>query len=347
METKGKISILTPAYNAAKTIARCVESIQHQTYTDWELLIVDDDSKDDTLSICRQLALEDDRIKVFHVENGGVSKARNFVLARATGAYMTCVDSDDWVEPNMLEILLSYMQGDIQMVCANFYYEKRGKTGIGYISKSPVYKSEIDAYPLCVLIPDSLTYFNGITLPIDIAGAACGKLYKMDVIRRYNIQYPEKVALREDAFLNIQCFIHSVNMVIVNSPLYHYVIDNSSSNFRFRPDVHIQNQAFYDCYSQILPMLKDEYREIFMNCVSYSAYYSLINNFIGHKMHQLGFAGRIKLLNSYLNKYPIYHLTKTDNRFLPLYKRFEMFCLGHRWGFMLLLIQLFRHYIKR
>ncbi len=89
------ISIIVPVYNAEKTLNRCVDSILQQTFTDWELLLINDGSKDLSGEICDQYGAKDKRIRVFHKENGGVSSARNVGLDNAKGEWITFVDSDD------------------------------------------------------------------------------------------------------------------------------------------------------------------------------------------------------------------------------------------------------------
>lgn len=346
MVDKGKISIITPAYNASKTLERCIKSIQAQTYTNWEMLIIDDGSIDNTLSICNAFATDENRIKVYHVENGGVSKARNYGINKSTGKYLTFIDSDDWIESIMLETLLEYLDEDVEMVCGNFYFDLPDRTDIGYFSKSIVNKKEINALPLGVLIPESTKHFNNISIKVDIIGAACCKLYKSELINKNSINYAEGVALREDALFNIQCFLHASDIRIINKPLYHYIINPQSSNFRYRPDVNIQNQHFFDSYSKILPHIDSNFKDLFMNYVSYNAYLSLIGRYIGHKECNLNYIKRVRLLKSYLEKYPIYNIKKTNNTFLPIYKQIELFCLQHKIAFLLVLFQQIKNLFK-
>ena len=99
------LSIIVPVYNIREYLPRCVESLRNQTYRDLEILLVDDGSTDGTAELCDRLAAEDERIRVFHKENGGSSSARNLGIARAKGEYLGFVDSDDYVEPDMYERL--------------------------------------------------------------------------------------------------------------------------------------------------------------------------------------------------------------------------------------------------
>lgn len=93
-----KISIITPVYNTQKYLKRCIESVLSQTYSNIELLLIDDGSTDESGKICDEYANKDSRVKVFHITNGGPSRARNIGLENATGNYILFVDSDDWVD---------------------------------------------------------------------------------------------------------------------------------------------------------------------------------------------------------------------------------------------------------
>lgn len=101
------ISVIIPVYNIEKYLERCVASVRNQTYTNLEILLVDDGSTDTSGVLCDKLAGEDERIRVFHKENGGSSSARNLGIAQAKGKYLGFVDSDDYISPNMYELLFN------------------------------------------------------------------------------------------------------------------------------------------------------------------------------------------------------------------------------------------------
>ena len=116
-----KISVIIPVYNTEKFLHRCIDSILTQTYTDFELLLIDDGSKDSSGSICDEYAEKDSRVRVFHKENGGVSSARNLGLDNAWGEWITFVDSDDYIEENFLKSFdgnldADLVVGNIQMI---------------------------------------------------------------------------------------------------------------------------------------------------------------------------------------------------------------------------------------
>jgi len=116
-----KISIIIPTYNAERTIARCVNSIQEQTYSDLEIIIVNDGSKDSTERIVHLLKKNDERIKLITIPNGGVSHARNVGIENATGDYITFVDSDDYIDSDMYECLLEVAKEyDVKIVHCSY-----------------------------------------------------------------------------------------------------------------------------------------------------------------------------------------------------------------------------------
>ena len=104
------VSIIVPIYRAEKYLNKCVQSIVDQTYKNLEIILVDDGSPDNCPAICDAWAKKDSRIRVIHQRNGGFSAARNAGLDAATGTYIQFVDSDDWIEPNMVEALVIYAQ---------------------------------------------------------------------------------------------------------------------------------------------------------------------------------------------------------------------------------------------
>lgn len=115
-----KVSVIMPAYNAEITIGDAIRSVESQTYKNFELIVVDDGSRDETAIIVDNMSMEDERIRVFHIENGGVSNARNVGLKCCTGKYVAFIDADDQMGPNMLQTMLDAMQEDVDLVCTGF-----------------------------------------------------------------------------------------------------------------------------------------------------------------------------------------------------------------------------------
>ena len=109
-ESMAEVSIIVPVYQVEKYIRQCVDSILGQTFTDFELILVDDGSTDRSGEICDEYAGMDERVKVIHQKNCGVASARNDGMSRANGCYLCFVDADDWIEETMIEKCISYMK---------------------------------------------------------------------------------------------------------------------------------------------------------------------------------------------------------------------------------------------
>lgn len=114
-----KISVIVPVYNTEKYLHRCVDSILAQTYTDFELLLIDDGSTDGSGAICDELAQKDSRVRVFHQENGGVTSARKLGVKKSRGDYIYFVDSDDSIYNNALDVIYACMTDEYDLVVSN------------------------------------------------------------------------------------------------------------------------------------------------------------------------------------------------------------------------------------
>lgn len=142
--SKPLISIITPVYNVERYLPQCIESVIHQTFQDWELLLIDDGSTDRSGAICDEYALKDNRIRVLHKANSGQADSRNIALEMANGDLIGFVDSDDWIEPDMYAVLYKVLienQADISM-CGFYWDYKSGSTPTCSSEEIRIYKRE-------------------------------------------------------------------------------------------------------------------------------------------------------------------------------------------------------------
>ena len=142
-----KISVLVPVYNTEKYIKKCIDSIKSQTITDWELILVDDGSTDDSGKICDEYAKQDEKITVYHKKNEGISATREFAVKHANGTYIQFVDSDDWIDADMLERMYGAAQAkNLDVVGCNFieeYTSKSVRNRRYYVDKEPFLRDVI------------------------------------------------------------------------------------------------------------------------------------------------------------------------------------------------------------
>lgn len=211
------VSIVVPAYNVEKYIEHCVESILKQTYTNFQLILVDDGSTDATGFICDSLASKDERVEVYHTENRGVSAARNLGIMKAKGTYITFIDADDEVTSEFIDCLVYPLNEetayDLVVGGAVFRTDNNSKDTI----------RNVDTKNLKGDIWIDFPYIQ------DLLKAPWGKLYKKKIIEENNIFFPEMVTVAEDQIFNLHFSTKVHSYKIIKETEYIYFIRNEST----------------------------------------------------------------------------------------------------------------------
>jgi len=202
---KGLISVIVPVYNAEKYLRRCVESIFSQTYNNLEIILINDGSQDQSGIICDELANEDERVKVFHKENGGEASARNAGLDIAIGEFIGFVDSDDFIEDNMYERMHELLViGDSDICICGIKQINNDYTRIVRVPKEEKL-STIQLWEACIKNFNSYFY---------LLGYSCNKLYKRHLIDT-PIRFSEKQRVSGiDRRFNVDCFNNANNGIV-------------------------------------------------------------------------------------------------------------------------------------
>ncbi len=211
------ISVIVPVYNTEKYLRKCVESICNQTYQDLEIVLVDDGSQDSSSSICDELAREDKRIKVIHKSNGGSTSARNAGLAVTSGEYIGFVDSDDWIEPEMYEVLLENCmekQADIAVANKFINHEKSQYCDVLYVPAG-VYEKEQE------IVVKNIFYTEDY-LARGISPNLWDKLFKRELLLRHQARVDERTKFAEDDICVYSALLDADRVVIIDKALYHY-----------------------------------------------------------------------------------------------------------------------------
>ena len=231
------ITVIVPVYKVEPYLRRCVDSILRQTYTDFELILVDDGSPDNCGVICDQYAETDSRIHVIHQKNGGLSAARNagidWAFANSDSQWLSFVDSDDWVHPEYLERLLdaALENGTSVSICG--YATTNGEEPI------------IDPQDLVPKLWNTEDFFVAHNVNAIIA---CGKLYRKDCFKE--IRYPLG-KIHEDEFTTYKILFTFETVAVISAPLYAYYINNDgitkSGMTRFKEDgfIALEEQIAY------------------------------------------------------------------------------------------------------
>lgn len=214
MEQIPEISVIVPVYKVEPYLDRCVQSILRQTFRAFELILVDDGSPDGCPAMCDAWAKQDRRIRVLHKENGGLSSARNAGLAVATGRYISFVDSDDWIEPQMLEYLWNLLQAHPEAQIAQCE---------AIISKDQTPAQAQPQEEIAVFDQTGmLDYFFRIHGEASNT-AVWNKLYARDILQGFSFV----PTLNEDVEASYEFFQRASYMVVSNQKLYHYFVNNT------------------------------------------------------------------------------------------------------------------------
>ncbi len=224
-ENNIKISVIIPVYNAEKYLDDCIKSVIMQTLSEWELILVNDGSKDNSSEICDKYARLDSRIKAIHKENAGVSVARNTGIENATGEFIGFIDADDTVLPDFFECMYSTaaaQQSDIVMCDALTVYQN-GNTEADTINQlaSSILLKKSDWSP---------------KLLMEMAGAAWRCIYKRELIERNKILFPCGIKFSEDRIFNILSFGFADSIFYLKRPLYNRIMWEESAVHRFHAD---------------------------------------------------------------------------------------------------------------
>jgi glycosyltransferase involved in cell wall biosynthesis len=234
-------------YNAEKYIYRCIDSILTQTFSDFEVLLVDDGSPDNCGRICDEYAKRDNRVRVLHKKNGGVSSARQYGLENAVGEYIIHADPDDWIECNMLDSLYAKAKSeDADMVICDFIMEFPKKT---VAVKQNIQNLKADEV-LRLLLQQKLH------------GACWNKLVRASLFKSYSINFPTDIIRWEDLYVICNLLLHPIKVCYLQEAFYHYdQIINPESIVRKPSLWGVESQIKFCNYFQSTLIPKEKYAE--------------------------------------------------------------------------------------
>lgn len=269
------ISFIVPAFNAASSIEKCINSMLKQTYKNIEIVIIDDGSTDCTFAICSRLATEHPEIKVYGQENKGVSAARNYGLEVCSGDYVSFVDSDDYIDQEYGQILLNAIQNHNQ------------KISCCYETLKPWPEAEESVYKL----------ENYLFTQRDAHLLAWGALYDISILQ--GLRFNETIYLAEDTLFFSEALKRAKGLVHTHKKLYHYTIaENTASHGKFDEKKYTE----FEAWDKILMLFRD-YPDIQNSCKA--EYASLCCRRYKQYFYDCGFSEEKKknLLHRYRENY--------------------------------------------
>lgn len=219
-ESTKKISIIMPVYNSEKYLSKAINSVLEQTYKNIELILIDDGSTDNSLNILKEYENKDSRIKVFRQENAGQFKARNMGIKVSEGEYITFLDSDDWLEPNMIETMIKlqlvYNADIVRCTYIDEHVEENRQ----------VYNRSMFNTITCIEKQEFTEKLYPIFLNTQQLNSVWGQLIKKDIIKEFNIN--EDIKIAEDLLFNLNLYSDTNKIILMPNAYYHYRTNSES-----------------------------------------------------------------------------------------------------------------------
>lgn len=246
------VTIIIPAYNAEKTIEKCLERILCQTYSNLEVLVINDGSTDRTMQLCAKYERKDSRVKILNQINKGVSAARNKGIAYAAGKYLSFLDADDYIEDTFIEKMCQvYIENPSNDLVVCGYDEVHGSE---HVIPELSGKSEMG----------QIDFLREIFEPYGIKGFLCNKLFKKDTIKNNGIMLDETIHICEDLLFCFQYGKYVRHVNFIREPLYHYVMAEGSATRSEYNDRRFSSVYAFEKMQQASKIFQDDelYRNI-------------------------------------------------------------------------------------
>lgn len=331
---EGLISIIVPVYNAEKYLQKCIESIRVQSYSALQIIMVDDGSTDNSLSICEKYAAIDTRIKVLHQENQGVVSARSYGSKFAKGEYIGFVDADDWVEPNMYELLYNAAHTyNAELVIGGTFLDRGDKSSIDpNRSLQPgVYDKESG------ILIHNIIYSDDYTMR-GISSSLWNKIFKRELILPRLNSIDRATAFSEDELCVYDCIINADRVCVIENPVYHYCRRKDSVTMNSDPDYFFHVNLFYKQLKNVFMQSEDS--KLLMEKLNHyiiEMYLKGVNFYSGKcgKVIPIIMPDLKELIDQKCNKVILYGASDTGQdyyRFLQLYSSIQVVAwTEYRW----------------
>ena len=268
------VSVVIPVYNISEAVLRqCIDSVIRQKGIEIEIFIIDDGSEEECVKLCDSFKEMDCRIQVIHQTNQGVSVARNEGIKRARGEWIAFVDGDDWLESDMLSVMVEYGNknaADIVLCdCYINYNKKQVKTHFFEEDELSLADSDKYRFLMQVLCP---RMGNDKASIVD-AGVPWAKLYRRSFLFEKNIFFNKNLRRMQDNVFNLYAFEYANSIFYLHMPLYHYRKSVNSGIYRYNPDISdIYEIYFKEVLDYIVYFDKDK---SFKNALNYKIFFSI------------------------------------------------------------------------
>ena len=264
--TMPEVSIIIPVYNSENSIGKCISSILNQSFDDFELIIVNDGSTDNSLNICQKYESADDRIRVFNRDNYGVSASRNFGMLKAFGNFIMFCDSDDTVEKDWVEKLYETIKQ---------FPKHLINCGISKVNTGSVNKVTLDRN-IPVQEFEKKDYY--LLYKIGVSGAVWNKIFSNKIIKEKEILFDENISYAEDVKFCSDYYFYCDKIIMLNYSLYNYYESDAKTSLskKYYPYLYDMEKLTYEYRKKYI---SEEYMQLFLKDYLYKFSLCLENTF--------------------------------------------------------------------
>ena len=322
MPKKVDVSVIVPVYNVPeKYLKRCIESLINQTYKNIEILLIDDGSKDNFGKICDSYVKKDERIKVYHKENGGLCSARNFGTKKSNGEWVSYVDGDDWIEPDTYEKLIenSKKYNDLDVIFFGYvkdYTNRSIEMKYNNFENGKLYSTEKEIKFLQRMV---LNYNANIAM-------VPTKFIRNEFIKRNNLYHIDELWQGAEGIeFNIRLFKYAKKALFLENRFYHYIFNDNSIT-----TVHDEKNHYMvlNCFKQIKDEIDnsdDEIMSYFYDRINNVILTTAISGYFSSSNKENYFKKRNCFIKYLSEPLVVETLKKGDNRFLDFSKKITLF----------------------
>lgn len=258
MMRQPQVSIIVPVYNVENYIERCLNSLVNQTFKDIEIITINDGSTDKSLELINKYVKEDIRVSVIDLGDEGVSYCRNLGIEKANGKYIMFVDSDDWIDFNMVEVMYKKAEeNNIDLVMCSYIreFKDHSKKKIFNLPEEIIYKEDKVKNELLRKLVGPVKEELSNPEMLDALGTVWGKLYRADIFKENKINFVDlkEIGSAEDTLFNIFTFNYLKKVMFLNKPMYHYWRDNPKSvTSQYNSKLKEQRKVFFKYISDFI-----------------------------------------------------------------------------------------------
>lgn len=299
---KSKFSFILPVYNVEKYIKKCVDSLLNQTYENFEVILINDGSKDKSEDVCKEMVKKDSRVSLYNQVNSGVSVARNLGIDKSSGDWLVFIDPDDWVDKDYLLNFYNSIEENVDIIICDDIVEFPKKSIINniFIESCEFVGNKKDDLLLQFFSKNSCSYFP----QNHDCSSPWGKIYRKEFVLKNGIRFEPELRRAQDKVFNLYAFELASTIKYINIPQYHYRMNETSTWGKYSPNIINDLEKLYEHMRKFILKYKTD------NDVFLSSFYekialsinSIFRQYYYHKDCELSNREKKKEIDNFLHE---------------------------------------------